>query len=76
MFTYRTTTYMNGKIADMYDSVDYPTKEKALAAARYSAEYYTIVTKGCTMEKTEGGAIRWWTDEEGNRFRREYKLND
>lgn len=75
MFTFRVTTHKNGKLLDMYDSVDYPTREKAIQAARWSAEYYTLASGG-EWQKTEDGAIRWWTDEEGNRCRRIYKVNN
>lgn len=75
MFTFRVTTHLNGKLQDMYDSVDYPTREKAIQAAQSSAEYYTLISGG-EWQKTEDGAIRWWTDEIGNRCRRIYKVNN
>lgn len=46
MFTFRVTTHKNGKLQDMYDSVDYPTREKAIQAAQGSAEYYSLVSGG------------------------------
>ena len=75
MYTFRITTYKNGKLADMTDNAyGYPTKKEAIEAAQYAADYWHHFTKNGEIQNTPSGAIRWFTDSEGNRCRREYKV--
>lgn len=73
-YSFSIIAYKNGKLTDVIDSAyDYPTRERAIKAARSNAEYGQILSGG-ELEITPSGAIRWFTDSEGNRCRREYKV--
>lgn len=71
--------YQNGNLATMTSSADtYPTRERALAAAHAMADYWFAIFKmnyrGCELQTNNEGAILWFTDNEGNRCRNEYKV--
>ena len=74
MYNYRIATYKNGKLDSVIDCAeDYPTRERAIEAAKAAAEYWQVFTGG-ELQKDQTGAIRWFTDSEGNRIRKEYRL--
>lgn len=54
---------------------EYPTRERAIEGARYEAEYWGFLRKDSHLEKTEDGAVLYFTDENGNRCRNDYKVN-
>lgn len=77
MYCFRITSYKNGNLEWMADDVkSYPTRSEAVAAAQYAADYWHLLhgRNDGELQRTESGAIRWYKDADGNRYRREYKV--
>ena len=77
MYSFRIITHKNGKKVDIVDNcASYPTKEEAVKAAQYAADYWHLVHGKCNgeLQFNISGATRWFTDELGNRYCREYKV--
>lgn len=74
MITLCITTYKNGELLNTCESVEYASAEIAISVAQKFAEHFSALAGG-SFQSTADGAIRMWSDEEGNQFRREYHLN-
>lgn len=57
-YTFRITRYVNGRIDYSTDNAyGYPTRERAVEAARYHADYWKAILHGSIMKTNDGAKV-------------------